>query len=338
MKFLVTGATSGLGRNAVEWLLSQGYVVHATGRNETVGQALKALGATFTALDLTVASDNDYQKLLTDCDIVWHCAALSSPWGSSQQFHHINTVVTTKLAFWTAQLGTKRFIHVSTPSIYFDFQHHHDIPESFLAQPFANDYAKTKYAAECAIQKLVPNFPATTFIILRPRGIFGPHDNVIIPRILAQIRSKKGKLHLPRGGQAVCDLTFVLNVVHALFLASTQNNLASGESFNITNQQPIQLASILNRLLKEQLKLHYQIQAVPYLVLDRIAAMQELIAKFTHKEPQLTRYSIGALHFDMTLSQDAAIHRLGYRPIYKLDEAIQMTATWFKQQDAFFNG
>ncbi len=35
MKYLVTGATSGLGRNAVEALLAQGCDVRATGRDET---------------------------------------------------------------------------------------------------------------------------------------------------------------------------------------------------------------------------------------------------------------------------------------------------------------
>lgn len=57
MKVLVTGATSGLGRNAAEWLLAAGHQVHATGRDIAAGRQLAALGARFTALDLTVAGD-----------------------------------------------------------------------------------------------------------------------------------------------------------------------------------------------------------------------------------------------------------------------------------------
>lgn len=41
MKVLVTGATSGLGRNAVEFLRNKGISVRATGRNEAMGKLLQ---------------------------------------------------------------------------------------------------------------------------------------------------------------------------------------------------------------------------------------------------------------------------------------------------------
>lgn len=45
MKVLVTGATSGLGRNAVEYLRNKGISVRATGRNEAMGKLLSKMGA-----------------------------------------------------------------------------------------------------------------------------------------------------------------------------------------------------------------------------------------------------------------------------------------------------
>ena len=39
-RILVTGATGGLGRNAVRTLLAQGVEVRATGRNAAVGREL----------------------------------------------------------------------------------------------------------------------------------------------------------------------------------------------------------------------------------------------------------------------------------------------------------
>jgi uncharacterized protein YbjT (DUF2867 family) len=44
MKVLVTGATSGLGRNAVEYLRNKGISVRATGRNEAMGKLLSKMG------------------------------------------------------------------------------------------------------------------------------------------------------------------------------------------------------------------------------------------------------------------------------------------------------
>lgn len=53
MKVLVTGATSGLGRNAVEFLRNKGISVRATGRNEAMGKLLQKMGAEFIQADLT---------------------------------------------------------------------------------------------------------------------------------------------------------------------------------------------------------------------------------------------------------------------------------------------
>ncbi len=86
MKYLVTGATSGLGRNAVEALLAQGCDVRATGRDENAGAELTALGAQFVPLELAQADDARCDALMQGCDVVWHCAAKSSPWGSAQRF------------------------------------------------------------------------------------------------------------------------------------------------------------------------------------------------------------------------------------------------------------
>lgn len=338
MKFLVTGATSGLGRNATEWLLESGYQVCATGRNLQAGEELSKLGAQFTALDLVTASDEAYQQLMSDCDVIWHCAALSSPWGKYQDFYQANVVVTQRLAQFAGKLGIKRFVHVSTPSLYFDFHSHLNIPEQQLAEQFANNYAKTKFLAEEFISQSISLYPQTIYIMLRPRGIFGPHDRVLITRVLDLIAKTKGVLPLPGGGKAFIDLTFVLNVVHAMFLASTGQQLNSGEVFNITNQEPKSLHEMLTMLIKEKLQIEFSVRALPYSFLYGLACINEWLAKITQKEPALTRYSVGTLYFDMTLNPDLAIKRLGYKPIYSLEEGIDITAEWLLHNGNLPNG
>lgn len=330
MKVLLTGATSGLGRNAAEWLLNAGHRVHATGRDSAVGNLLQEQGAAFTALDLTRATAQQCEQLMLGSDVVWHCAAKSSPWGSEAEFHEANVVVTEKLAEAAGRCGVSRFVHISTPAIYFDFQDHECIDEQYRARRFANHYASSKYQAEQSIQALVPLYPQTTFIILRPRGLFGPYDRVILPRILGQIERDRGLLRLPGGGEAVLDLTFVLNVVHAMDLASHNNSLSSGAAYNITNHQPMRLVDTLQLLLHEQLGIRYRVQRVPYRLLHSLATALELLACITRKEPVLTRYSVAAVNFDMTLSQTRSIEELGYRPRYSMEEGVQLTGEWLK--------
>lgn len=332
MRVLVTGATSGLGRNAAQWLLEAGHQVHATGRDSRAGQELLRLGAEFTQLDLTQATEEQCRQLMAGCDWVWHCAAKSSPWGSKREFYRANVAATEKLAQAAGHCGIRRFIHISTPAIYFDFQPHQNIDEEYCAWRFANHYAASKYAAEQRLQALVPRYPQTTYIILRPRGLFGPHDRVIVPRLLQQLDRDRGVLRLPGGGKALLDLTFVLNVVHAMDLASRQQPLPSGAVYNITNHQPQRLADMLDALLHRQLGLRYRLQAVPYPLLQVLAGGLELLAHFTGKEPLLTRYSVAAVYFDMTLSQTRAVEQLGYRPRYSMEEGIRITGEWLKRQ------
>jgi nucleoside-diphosphate-sugar epimerase len=329
MTILVTGATSGLGRNAAAFLVQQGEKVRATGRNRAQGETLRAAGMEFAALDLASAGTAALQPLLQDVDTVWHCAALSSPWGAWRDFHAANVQATSHLVQAAVANGVRRFVHISTPSLYFDFTHRLDIDESFRPARYVNHYASTKAQAEDVIRQAAVAHPDTTFVMLRPRGIFGPHDRVLLPRMLRLLRERGGQLPLPRGGAAKLDLTYVGNVVHAMHLATTSTQVRSGDAFNITNSQPGSLREVLDALLA-RLGIAYRIKNVPYPVLDLAARAMQGWASVSGREPLLTRYSVGALNYDMTLSTRAAQETLGYQPLWTLDQSIEQTVNWIK--------
>ncbi len=79
MKVLVTGATSGLGRNAVEFLCQKGISVRATGRNEAMGKLLE-MGAEFVPADLTELVSSQAKVMLAGIDTLWHCSKLYLTW------------------------------------------------------------------------------------------------------------------------------------------------------------------------------------------------------------------------------------------------------------------
>jgi nucleoside-diphosphate-sugar epimerase len=329
MKTLVTGATSGLGANAARFLAAQQSAVRATGRNRRAGEALRDEGIEFVPLDLASATAYDIDRLLDGVDVVWHCAALSSPWGRYEDFQLANVTATSRLAERAAQRGVKRFVHISTPSLYFDYRHRTEIPETFRAARYVNHYADTKAQAEEAVRSIALHHPGTTFAILRPRAIFGPHDQVLLPRIVRVLRARNGRLPLPRGGVARLDLTYVGNVVHAMRLATTCDALPSGEVFNITNGEPAMLRDILAALLVP-LGVTYRIVALPYPVLDAAARAMQAYASISGAEPALTRYSVGTLNYDMTLDIEKARRMLGYRPIVPLSDGIETTVRWIR--------
>lgn len=332
MKILVTGATSGLGRNASEYLLQRGIDVVACGRNQQAGEQLSQLGATFIAVELAELTVEEAKMLMAGCDAIWHCAALSSPWGKRQDFEKTNVHATQILAIAAGEAKISRFIHISTPAIYFNFTHQQNIHESTVNKHFANQYARTKYLAELMIEQCVSQFPVTRYTILRPRGLFGPHDRVLLPRLLAQIKSRKGKLVLPDGGNNYFDLTYVGNVVHSMQLATFKETLPNGAIYNITNQQPQALKLTLNQLFNE-LNLECEIRSAPYPLLYAIASLLEAIGRLTGKEPLLTRYSLGAAYFTMTLDNQKAQQELGYYPLYSMQQGVHLTAKWLKKQE-----
>lgn len=327
MRAFITGATSGLGRNALEYVRNRGWGATACGRNPSI---LASLGpGPIAQVDLTHLSVDQACALIQNHDTVWHCAALSSPWGSYTDFVSANLTVSETLFEAAGKCQIPSFVYISTPALYFDFTHRYNLVESQLAPKPVNHYATTKLAAERRLTQLAAQYPKTNLVILRPRAIFGPYDQVVLPRLLKLRNPHTGKLRLPRGGATKLDLTYVTNVVHAMMLATTAG-VPSASIYNITNDDPCTVQTALTQLLTKELGLPLCIKSVPYPVLASIAKILEVGAIFTGSEPRITPYSLGAISYDLTLSIAAAKRDLGYRPIVGMADAYKLTAAWLK--------
>ncbi|CCJ75662.1 FIG036672: Nucleoside-diphosphate-sugar epimerase [Cronobacter muytjensii 530] len=88
--------------------------------------------------------------------------------------------------------------------------------------------------------------------------------------------------------------------------------------------------TMLDSLLREQLRLQYRVASVPWPLLSLVAQGMELRGRVTGVEPRLTRYSAGTVSFDMTLNQEKAITHLGYRPPVSLEDGVRLTGTWLR--------
>ena len=131
-------------------------------------------------------SFEDRERVLQVCkdkDYIFHSGALSSPWGKYEDFYNANVLGTKHIIEGSQKYGIKRLIHVSTPSIYFYYDERQNVVENAkLPDTFVNHYATTKYMAEQAIdQAFTQGLPVIT---IRPRALFGPGDNAILPRLI----------------------------------------------------------------------------------------------------------------------------------------------------------
>jgi nucleoside-diphosphate-sugar epimerase len=331
MKILITGATGFLGKRLTEKLLEENKFeeIIATGRNEIIGKELDKLGATFVKGNL---ENKDFVKdIVKNTDIIAHSAALAAPWGRYNDFYAANVLSAQHLLDAALETGIKRFVHISTPSIYFTGTDRFDVKEDDpLPQKFSNFYAATKYEAEKLVGKAFEKGLET--IVLRPRAIIGAGDNAIMPRLLTA--QQAGKLKIIGNGNAIADLSAVSNVVSAILLSIiTENREAFGKAYNITNGNPIKLWEYISWVLG-QLGLSLNQSKIPYSIALATAGVAEWIATVTRssKEPPLTRQGIGILAKSCTLNIERAKTILGYQPIQTNEEAAKEFLAWWKSK------
>lgn len=310
---LVTGATGGLGRSLVPLLLEQGYEVIATGRNPVKGTQLKKIGAQFIPAELR----EPVGGLLHNVETVFHLAALSSPWGRRQDFEDINTTAAAQLLEGARRSGCRRFIFASTPSVYTEPRHRLGLTEeSSVARQLANDYAATKYQAEQLVRQAHSESMKT--IALRPRAIVGPHDQVLLPRLLPFIRS--GIMPLPGGGDALIEITDARDVAMA-FLAADRCNGLAGQVVNISGGAARTLRQLL-LTIADRLGTRCHLLPLSAGLAMTLARLAEGWGHVTGLEPRLTRYSVMTLAWSQTFDLGLAHKLLGWHPRFSPEEAI----------------
>ncbi|WP_349969950.1 NAD(P)-dependent oxidoreductase [Pseudomonas caspiana] len=330
MKVLVTGGTGFIGRHIVWRLASQGCEVLFSGRNATAAaDVIRHSPGAIKWLALEHGSSAGANKLIEatrGCTAVVHCAALSSPWGTTEAFAQANLTATEEVLNACRINQVKRLVHLSTPSLYFAFRDRLDIHESEPLPMPVNEYARTKALAEMKVQEA----GLAEAVILRPRAVFGPWDGTLLPRLLRVMQ--RGRIPLMRGGRARLDLTCIDNLVHAVELSLNQPLPRPVCTYNVSNGTPLAFEDLLHQIA-EQFHLTLRTRRLPWRLVDAVALAFETSARLRHSgEPLLTRYGAGVLAFSQTLNLDAIRNELGYRTVITQEQGIRQHAQWWLAQ------
>lgn len=318
MHILVTGGTGFLGQHLVQALLREGHSVHFIGRNSTVAKRLFSEGAQPIIADL-----RDVEAVSAACqniDVVYHVGALSAPWGKRADFHAINVGGTAAIIMGCQKYAVRRLIYVSSPSVAFDGRDQHLATEAVpYPRRFTSVYSLTKKLGEDCVNKAAAQGLET--VILRPKAIFGPGDQALLPRLIVAARQKR----LPQigNGHNLVDLTYVDNVVHALLL-SLQSSSAIGNTYTITNDEHTPLWDVIRQVLA-RLGLSTHLRHIPLTTALLAAPFMELSASITGREPLLTTYSATILARTQTYDIRAAKRDLGYAPLLTVAEGVERT-------------
>jgi len=330
MRILVTGGGGFLGQALCRGLVERGHAVISFQRSHS--PALAALGVDQLQGDL--ADAHAVTGAVSGVDAVFHNAAKAGAWGSYASYHSANVIGTDNVIAACRASGVGRLVYTSTPSV----THRATHPVEGLGAdevPYGENlqapYAATKAIAERSV--LAANDAQLATIALRPRLIWGPGDQQILPRLVERARS--GRLRLVGDGSNKVDTTYIDNAAQAhldAFDHLAPGAACAGKAYFISNGEPWPMREVLNALLAAtgappvhktlSFRAAYRLGAVCE------AAWQLLPLK---GEPPLTRFLAEQLCTPHWYSMEPARRDFGYVPRVSMAEGLVRLKTAWKQ-------
>ncbi len=327
MKVLVTGGGGFLGGAIIDQLLARGIEVRSISRGKY--PALEAKGVECIQADLSNA--NAVTAAMEGCDTVIHTAAKAGVWGEYDAYFDANVTGTRNVILACKAHAVPKLVYTSTPSVTFAGDDEDGVDESMpYAENFLCHYAATKAQAERDV--LAANGGTLSTVALRPHLIWGPGDHHLVPRVIA--RAKAGKLKLVGNGKNRVDATYIDNAAEAHVCALDVLNpdaACAGKAYYISNDEPIPMGALLNRIL-EAGGLPPVSRSVPPVLAYVVGAALEKIYGTLGKdeEPIMTRFVARQLATAHWFNISGAKRDLGYRPSVNMDEGMRRLENWLK--------
>ncbi len=318
MKVALTGAAGHLGAALLQELTKRKFQVKALIRGDDT-RCCNDLPVEIIKGDML--QPEALQRLMQDCDVVIHCAALISVNGDPKGLVHKTNVEGTQLVVDNAlRAGIKRFIQISSihafkqqPSLkVLDEQREHVDEKAFA-------YDRSKLAG----QKIALAASNMEVLVIHPTSIIGPYD--FKPSLMGQVIIDMYKGRLPfifNGGFDFCDCR---DVAHAIVNATSMGEAGQAYLLGGKWHSLKQLAQFLSASSSKKIKP----VALPHIAARLGLPVVKLIGAIQKKEPLYTIEALEALFTgNRFISSEKAKAALGYsnRPF---EETIQDTFHWF---------
>lgn len=310
-KILITGGAGFIGSNVVDYLISINHPNITVLDNLQTG-SLSNIEKHLNKINFIKGDITNFVTCLNatkNCDIILHQAALGSvPRSIEKPLDTHNTNVTGFINMLEAakQNNVKRFVYASSSSVYGNDTTLPKI-EEHVGTPLS-PYAVSKKTNELYAD-VFSNLYNLQIIGLRYFNVFGPKQNpngpyaAVIPIFINNILNNK-QSHIFGDGTNQRDFTFVNNVVNAnLLAATTQNKHALNQVYNIAYGSTKSINN-LYAFIKQKLNSNISSNFMP----ARVGEIKDSFASIT-KAKQL----------------------LNYNPIVNLEEGIELTIDWYKQ-------
>lgn len=320
---LVTGGGGFLGRAIIRRLLARGHAVASLSRRTYL--ELDAWGVHQFTCD--IADADAVKSALAGRAAVFHAAAKAGVWGPYPSYFQANVIGTRNVIAACRANRVPVLIYTSSPSVVFDGTDMEGVDESVpYPSRYHAPYPQTKALAERAVLAAADKDLKT--LALRPHLIWGPGDNHLVPRIIARANS----LRQVGGGRNRVDTIYIDNAAHAHVLALEaleRNSSISGRVYFISDDQPVGLWEMINRILAAGGKPPVTRTVSPETAY-RVGAVLEWIHRILaiSREPRMTRFVARELATSHWFDISAAKRDLGYSAVVSIDEGLARLSAW----------
>lgn len=322
---LVTGATGLIGGHLVEALVLRGEGVRAFVRPTSRTQRLRALG-----VDIRIGQLMDNASLMAAAqgvDRVFHCAALVSDWGLSEDFQQANVRGTHNVLAAAVRAQVSRFVFLSSTDVY-GFPGT-SVDETVRPSPRGFPYADSKIEAESLVWNHRRRVRLPTCII-RPGTVYGPGSRFILESLVEPMRRRQ--LVLIDDGQHPAGLVYVGNVVDAMILAADREQ-SVGQAYNITDGSRVTWRAFIDALA-DMLQMPRPTRKRSHRMAYAMASIWENYYRMMGRaqRPPLTRSLVELMGTDQDYCIDKAVAQLGYRPRVSFAEGMRHVGDWLLRE------
>lgn len=318
-RVFVTGASGFVG-GAIAEQLSASREVLAMSRSIASDTAIAALGAMPVRCDL----ENVTPDKLAGCGLVIHSAAKVEPSGEMADFWRANVDGTAHVLAAARKAGVTRFIHIGTESALFYGQPMVDVDETVplaLDSPFP--YSRTKAHAERLVRQSNDADNGFTTLVLRPRFVWGPGDQTVLPTLIEMVR--QGKFAWIDGGRNPTSTTHIHNLVAAVEHALEQGR--PGAAYFVLDDGQVKVRDFMTALAATR-GVTMPDKSIPGWAAKPVARALSIAWRLLRLDghPPLDPFRAAILSQPCTLDDSLARRELGYEPVISREDGLAALA------------
>jgi len=231
-KVLITGGTGFIGRAVVSLLNNRNLeTLLLAHRSFSQGQDYPESPYIQSTSPINWLNTEVLAEALVGCDAVIHLARATQ--GNGEAIYRQTLAGTQSLLQAAIQAQVKRFIHISSISVYGEPPLSRVYTESSPRLASLQTYAAMKQATE---KLVLQASSALEVVTLQPSIVYGPGSGYWTQGILRQMQS--AVIPLIAGGDGFCNPIYVNDVAQAILQALTVS-VPTGHCFLITNDEPV---------------------------------------------------------------------------------------------------